>query len=336
MKSKKLRIVLPLIVCGIVAVGFVLDTGIGTLSAVGWKDISLLCPLGALATMLASKTILPRAVVSIVVAVLLILVFGRLFCGWICPVPVINKIPQLFRRKSGVEPASSGKAAGQRAVREDLGADGASAGDGLAESGAGAGVALTIPKCGSGSGASCACSTCSAKHGRPLDSRHFVLGGALLSAAVFGFPVFCLVCPIGLTFALIFLVIALFSGGDVTWSLVVVPALLALEVVFFKKWCSAICPLGSLMSLVGKLHSKTLRPTVNESVCIETAGGVCGRCAEACEVGINPRHPSLGTSFNECLKCRACVEACPTEAIAMPLLPRKAKSDDGVAQGNAG
>ena len=39
-----------------------------------------------------------------------------------------------------------------------------------------------------------------------LDSRHYVLGGALLSTAVFGFPVFCLVCPIGLTFATVLVV----------------------------------------------------------------------------------------------------------------------------------
>lgn len=28
-------------------------------------------------------------------------------------------------------------------------------------------------------------------------------------------------------------------------------------------------------------------------------------------------------SFSECTKCRACVEACPTQAIKMPFLPQK-------------
>ena len=30
-----------------------------------------------------------------------------------------------------------------------------------------------------------------------------VLAGALASSAAFGFPVFCLICPVGLTFALV-------------------------------------------------------------------------------------------------------------------------------------
>ena len=58
-----------------------------------------------------------------------------------------------------------------------------------------------------------------------MGARHFVLGGALLSTFIFGFPVFCLVCPIGLTFATILLLVNLFAQGDVTWSLIVVPAI---------------------------------------------------------------------------------------------------------------
>ena len=35
----------------------------------------------------------------------------------------------------------------------------------------------------------------------------------------------------------------------------------------------------------------------------------------------------LGAGFNECIKCRACVDACPGKAIEMPLLPKGGKSD---------
>ena len=65
------------------------------------------------------------------------------------------------------------------------------------------------------------------RSGPTLDSRHVILGGSLLSAAVFGFPVFCLICPIGLTFATIVLVMRLFAFGDVAWGVILVPALLA-------------------------------------------------------------------------------------------------------------
>ena len=40
-------------------------------------------------------------------------------------------------------------------------------------------------------------------------------------------------------------------------------------------------------------------------------------------MGINPRHPELGTTFNECTRCRACADVCPGHAISFPLIARK-------------
>ena len=155
--------------------------------------------------------------------------------------------------------------------------------------------------------------------GKPADSRHIILGGTLLSAAIFGFPVFCLVCPVGLSFALVFLLIALFGGGDVTWSVLIIPVLIAAEVIFFRKWCSHLCPISSFMSLIGRAN-RTFQPAIDDAKCLETShGATCGRCAEVCEVGINPRHPELGTTFNECTRCRACADVCPGHAISFPL-----------------
>ena len=77
------------------------------------------------------------------------------------------------------------------------------------------------------------------------------------------------------------------------------------------------------MSLVGKAN-RTFQPTINDEKCLETAhGATCGRCAEVCEVAINPRHPELGTTFAECTRCRACADACPGHAISFPLLARR-------------
>ena len=150
-----------------------------------------------------------------------------------------------------------------------------------------------------------------------------MLGGALLTTAVFGFPVFCLICPIGLTFATIVLVMRLFAFGDVAWGVILVPALLLAEVVFFRKWCSTFCPISALMSLIGKAN-RTFVPQVNDAKCRETVEGAsCEVCAAVCPQGINVRHPEAGMSFSECTKCRACVEACPTQAIKMPFLPQK-------------
>lgn len=291
MKSKTLRTLVAVAILLVISVGFLLNTGIGTLSAFGWGDISLLCPLGALGTMLASKMLVPRALVSLVLAIVAIVLLGRAFCAWACPVPLVSKLRDLLKKAPKNE---DGKTGTQPLTKAEKAA---------------------LKKC---SGSCSSCSDVKAK----FDSRHIILGGSLLSAAIFGFPVFCLICPIGLTFATILLLILLFSNGDVTWSVIVIPAILLLEVVLFRKWCSKICPLSAFMSLVGKLN-KTFKPTIDDSKCLETSKGAnCGVCANVCEQCIDVRHSENGAAWNECTKCRACVDACPAQAISMPFLPR--------------
>lgn len=301
MKSKTLRIVIPLVVMAIIAAAWIVSQPVGTLSAIGWKDISLLCPMGALTALVAQKTAVPRVVIALVVAVVLILVFGRAFCAWICPTPIISKLRGMFSSKKVVEAKRKEEQAKLQRGRDP--------------------IALTdeelalLKKCTRG------CGTLASK--KNLDSRHIVLGASLLSAAIFGFPVFCLVCPIGLTFASIFLIYNLFAYADLTWTVIIIPALLLLEVVFFRKWCSHICPVSALMSLIAK-GNRTFQPTIDNTKCAESSAGIsCGVCHKVCPQGIDPRHPEIGNNFSECTKCRACVESCPSKAISMPLLPKK-------------
>ena len=307
--SKTLRTLTALAVIVIVFVGFLTNLGIGTISAPGVWDISILCPLGALGTMLASKMMVPRALVSLVIMAVLIVIFARAFCGWICPVPLVQKLRDLFSKpqakEAKAEDADGTKAANVAPLTDEE-------------------KAALATGCEKDAKGLAGCASCAKKRGDAVDARHFVLGGALASTFIFGFPVFCLVCPIGLTFATILLLVNLFGQGDVTWSLIVVPALLIAEVVLFKKWCHKLCPLSAFMSLIAKLN-RTFKPTIDDSKCLETSkGATCGRCGKACNEGIDPRHPELSeAAWSECTKCRSCVDACPANAITMPLIAKK-------------
>ena len=307
--SKTLRTLTALAVIVIVFVGFLTNLGIGTISAPGIWDISILCPLGALGTMLASKMMVPRALVSLVIMVVLIVIFARAFCGWICPVPLVQKLRDLFSKpqakEAKAEDADGTKAANVAPLTDEE-------------------KAALATGCEKDAKGLAGCASCAKKRGDAVDARHFVLGGALVSTFIFGFPVFCLVCPIGLTFATILLLVNLFGQGDVTWSLIVVPALLIAEVVLFKKWCHKLCPLSAFMSLIAKLN-RTFKPTIDDAKCLETSkGATCGRCGKACNEGIDPRHPELSeAAWSECTKCRSCVDACPANAITMPLVAKK-------------
>ena len=70
------------------------------LCAGGWGDLVLLCPLGALGSMIAQHTIIPQALVSLGLAAVALLLFGRFFCSWVCPTPALQKVlPNRGERK---------------------------------------------------------------------------------------------------------------------------------------------------------------------------------------------------------------------------------------------
>lgn len=302
MKTKNIRLIVIAVIFLILCVGLITYVDFGTLSGFGIGQIAALCPLGAFTTMVATKTFIPRALVSIVVMGLLVFVVGRAFCAWICPVALLQKIKEFFSS------AKSRKAKAKKKSDDALD------------------VARFELSC-KGSCESCSAG-CSSKRAK-FDSRHWVLGGALLSTAIFGFPVFCLICPVGLTFATVLLVWRLFAFGDMTIAVVLVPLMLVVEIFVLRKWCTRFCPLAALMNLVSRF-SKTTLPTIDETKCLETVKGTpCSRCAVACEADINLRHPNFGErTLADCTRCRACIDACPTKAISMPLVYKKDSSGE--------
>lgn len=299
MKARTLRTIVTFAVLVLVAIGYFTAWGIGNLSGFGWDAFSVLCPLGYLESLVAGKTFVPRAFISFVVILVLIMVLGRVFCAWICPMPTLQRlIPGVRRRKrkdaaqvsqevSVCEPTADKPAGKVRRVR--------------------------------------------------FDSRFGVLLGALASAAIFGSPVFCLICPVGLTFATVLLVMRLFAFGDVTWAVVVVPLVLLIEVVFLRKWCGKFCPLGALISLVSGAN-RTLRPHVDDAACLFTSKGVrCFACSKACPEHLDVRRPQLSEeALGNCTKCRECADACPAKAISFPVLPKADGSHDAPAPVDGG
>ena len=234
--SKLLRTLSVLAVIALVCLGLALHTGTGTPSAWGIYDIAAICPLGAAEAALASKTVVPPMLIALAIGIALVVLFGRAFCAWGCPIPLLRRIFGLKEPK-----------------RKRRASD-----------------ALDVP---------------AAQRGGAADSRNWVLGGALLSTAVFGFPVFCLICPVGLTFATLIAVWRLFQFNEVALSLLVFPAMLALEVLVLRKWCSRFCPLGALLSLVSRLN-RTFRPVSNEATCLRSSKGEhCHQCADVCPEG---------------------------------------------------
>ena len=147
-----------------VVAGLAFRIGAGTPSAFGIDAIAAVCPLGALETMAGAKDVMLHPLLLLIAIVAIIVLVGKAFCAWLCPVPWLQKL---------VRPKPSLKSA-------EL-----SAGD-----------ATCGPSCGSSCGSSCAaegtCPSCALapvggkRDGFRLDTRHATLLGALGATAVFG------------------------------------------------------------------------------------------------------------------------------------------------------
>lgn len=229
--------------------------GTGSFSALGWESVYLICPLGYLETAAASKSLIMGALLPVGFILLITILLGRVFCGWVCPVPLTRK---LLVNRLDDEPAEP-VAPYQKA---------------------------------------------------PLT----VLGLTIGSAAVFGFPVFCLICPIGLVLATLIALIRLVGVNEPSFDLLIFPAVLVIELTVLRRWCSRICPVGALLGLFSRWQRFWV-PKVDGNKCLTAKGGSCGRCALSCPAGIDLRQNPDKDSLSACTKCHECAANCPQQAI---------------------
>lgn len=254
----------------------------GTLCSVGYDAIAYICPLGALETIFGSWAFVPRVLICLAVVVIVALVFGKAFCSWVCPVAPLSDL--LRGRKAREKDECERTQAAHRVLERWSDTNAAQA----------------------------------EKH-KPIrsrvDGRHVVLAGSLASAAVCGFPVFCLVCPIGLTFASAIALYRLIGFNEPAIEVLVFPALLVLELTVLRKWCHRFCPVGALLSLLSR-GNRTFKPHVDASMCARHAGSSCAACAQACPEHIDPCADLGDRSLAECTRCGACVNTCPAKALS--------------------
>ncbi|MFR3318961.1 MAG: FAD-dependent oxidoreductase [Sutterella wadsworthensis] len=301
--SRRLRSLTAAAFIVMTGIGLAWHTGWGTLSSFGIGSIAEVCPLGALEAMLADRTFLPQAFFGLLVVAAVVVLFGRIFCGWVCPVP-------LLRRITGMKDERPAEKAG--ACSSKTAACTPSACASCISGGKGDEVASTDGR------------TDADRAGRnPGTGPFWVLGGALASSAVFGFPVFCLICPVGLTFALVIALWRLFEFNEPSLSIVFFAGFLILELFVLRRWCHAFCPLGAVMTILARLN-RTFRPAVKLEACAASAGIDCRVCRDACPEGLDPRGGNTPWTDARCTKCRACADACPTHAIHFPAFERKA------------
>ncbi|MHC4422083.1 MAG: 4Fe-4S binding protein [Planctomycetota bacterium] len=313
----------------------------------GYVNIAFrLDPLLALAAMLAARAFIAAMLLSLI-TVALTLMFGRAFCGWICPLGTLlhwshavlrvvrGVIALPFTIAAKAWPAPGGPPAAGDEARE------------TAEPTRLASVAAFI------------------RNGprRPIRAfrpvRYWVLA-AVLIGALFGLPLAGYVDPFsilmqGLTFVVDpALSQWAFEGsewlrdnasesmrdrGELAYAfarnqrilafghpaylgafvaLGVLVAVFALDLVQRRFWCANLCPLGALLGLIARLTPFGRRPA-------QACPG-CGHCAHTCRMGaINSENQLEPQS---CTVCMDCVDSCPNQiAKFFWWLPKKRRDD---------
>ena len=245
-------IAISVIVMPILAVFF--KGEIGTLCGV--------CPIGLLQIAVTSGTVTPLLIYSIIGAVVLAAMSGKAFCAWVCPTLIIP-VKRTRNKWRGVVATGfqhSGQSSSKIAHQK-----------GEARS-----------------------SSEKIAFGKKKASIHFVtlLAAVLLVSILFGFPVFCLVCPIGLVFAFALSVLKVFTTYQATWDLVIIPLILLLEFTVSRSWCRLFCPIGAMLGLVSRISPFTLsKRKCREKYSHNHHCDSCALCCRDSEGGKNPDAP---------------------------------------------
>ena len=226
-KTIRILVATAVLALAVVAAHLGGNAAIGTLCA--------LCPVGFAQIAVASGSV-PWGLMPGVLAVLVIVfLLGRAFCSWLCPSQLLKNVfgghtPRGILGRSG------------EAVPVFRG--GSAASD------------PSEPPASVGKSSGSGCSTCSSCGTSSLKTQGLVLVVLLVVSFAVGFPVFCLLCPIGLVFGTLWALNRVFVLLQPGWELIVFPLMLLAELFLFKRWCSSICPLGFFFGLMGKLRAK--------------------------------------------------------------------------------
>lgn len=226
--------------------------------------------------------------------ILVTVLLGRVFCGFVCPFGTINHMTGTFR------PALKGrqmidanqKRSSQRIkyfvllsflIASLLGLNYAGLLDPIALLFRSLALAI-LP--GIGLGLKALFDAMAASEIQALNTVSYTAEEFVSPVFGFGYPAYKTAWAIGL----IFLVI------------------LFLNRVRPRFWCRVLCPLGALLGLLSRYSLVTLRQ--DESKCTQ-----CNRCMKTCSGAASPK-PDLVWEQAECVSCFNCHATCPEDAIA--------------------
>lgn len=128
-----------------------------------------------------------------------------------------------------------------------------------------------------------------------------------------------------------FLSSTVFSFADIFYSNQIQIVIMFLSILAFSAfarrfWCQALCPLGAVFYLTAKIPF--FRRIVDRDKCTG-----CGSCVSECRMNAISES-GTGTAYGECIECMDCISSCRYGAVSfdfrLPDLRRRAPADDPI------
>lgn len=255
-------------------------------------------PLAALLSLVASHHFYNAMLPSLGV-VLLTVLLGRVFCGWVCPLGTLNQlISWIFRPSRKVARRKRNEPRPWHGLKYAVLA--ACLGSAVLGSAAGGWLdPLAILTRGLGMFALPALDLLAPE---TLGPTREGLGGSLeaIRAAVTS----------GASFLSSFRP-QRFQGGWLVGLLLL--AVLAANAFHPRFWCRTLCPLGALLALLSRVSLLGMRKRPDRCI-------ACGACETHCQGADRPRGGQVWRE-SECVACLNCAASCPAAVIAFRFLP---------------
>jgi len=96
-------------------------------------------------------------------------------------------------------------------------------------------------------------------------------------------------------------------------NLVLLAVVLGLSLLTRRFWCRSVCPLGALLGLLGRVAPSRRR--------VAATCTTCGQCQVVCPMQAIGDDP-FRTRQSACIQCKSCQAVCPVEAISFSLRPQ--------------
>lgn len=276
----------------------------------------LICPVGGMQTLVTGKVsshLLIPTLIALFLFLIPIFILGNVFCGWVCPLgTIIDGFDTFIERFMSRIDKKRERRFNQNRIKKV-------------------------------NNQGFICKTCPFSrllYNQSAKIANGVLVTSLIGSAIFKFPIFCSICPIGIVAKGMFHLksITTITGRMMPmivelWPIPIIAILLSLREK--RYWCRKICPVGASLNISGSV-SPLIRPSVINEKCVmkecpktceDFHLDYCGacrlidqkKCERICPQGIDLLNKG---SLASCTKCFECYIQCDNDAIKINIFEK--------------